>query len=589
MKRGLFVAFLASLCLLGVLWSRTRYSGARAEALAESRAEEPGRNGGSLLDAGSLSGRTPLEVANDDGLVPSARLPEGRRVPENEAELAELVAWMRGLGHDELLRLSNAEFDFEKSELIEMLQGIEGSWVVPALGELATAETDPLLKAVLVTGLVGGFQSARVEDERMLPILDTLMTQMGRSAGDPYQVAQGLALTAFCSCRPNDVDYALFMGAHLRDSDNGLFLTMGYTLMGKCPGAESLLKGALFQHAHPNGRLGGLEGLRSAATSGRVSASEITTVGLAALEAEADERNRLLLYEMLVSAGGEEGVSAVEGIVREGEAAELRKAAGFLAMKMAPDRALALFHDVLGAKELDAETRQAVYDALGLVQGEEGADYLLGLARDEELAGEERLAGLRGLWNRPVDERLAGELRNVFDTAEDGALRTEALRMLVVGEGGGADIDLREVGTLDEDATVRAEAVVLAAMQPAELGDTRDWLEQRMLQDDSYDVKAAALGALVFQAHYAGDGDGVLEHLRRARRFTDDEEALAMIAEGERMVRDHDPRRIDLELAREAEFMSTLTRYTSGPAQLGFQRRSRQIAQIVSSLRAPSR
>jgi hypothetical protein len=183
-----------------------------------------------------------------------------------------------------------------------------------------------------------------------------------------------------------------------------------------------------------------------------------------------------------------------------------------------------------------------------------------------------------------VDERLTGELRDVFDTAGDSALRTEALRMLVYGESQGRGIDLRELAVLDEDPLVRAEAVQMAAMRSTE--NTRAWLEERLFQDDSIDVKAAALGALVYQAHYTGDGDAVLGYLERARKFTRDEEALAMIAEGERMVREYDPRNLDLRLAEEAEFLGTIARYTEGPAARQFQRQAKQLGQIVASLRA---
>jgi hypothetical protein len=78
----------------------------------------------------------------------------------------------------------------------------------------------------------------------------------------------------------------------------------------------------------------------------------------------------------------------------------------------------------------------------------------------------------------------------------------------------------------------------------------------------------------------------VLGYLDRARRFTNDEEALAMIAEGERMVKDYDPRNLELRLAEEAEFLGTVARYTEGPAARSFQRQARQLGQIVASLRA---
>lgn len=511
-------------------------------------------------------------------------LPEGRRSPTNELELAEFVAWMRSLGHDELLRLSNAEFGFQESELVDLLQQLEGEWVVPALGRLAVGETDPLLKSILVEGLVGSLSFERGDDERMLPILDSLMSQMGRASEDPHDVARGLATFAYMACVRGEQDYELLMGDHLATSDNPGFLMHGYLFMGSAAGSESVLKQMLSAHPIPEGRLGAIEGLRKAATDGRIPTGELTSLGLAALDTETDGGNRLLVYEMMISSGGEEGLTAVEQILRSGKISEIGQTVEMLALKMEPERAQALFQDMLRDHELEGQAKQAMYNALGLLRGEEGADFLLGLTKNAELDEAERLAGLRGLWNRPVDERLATELRGVLDTSEEGVLRTEALRMLMYGESEGAGIDLRALAALDDDPAVRAEAVQLAAMQPSE--DTREWLEERLFQDRSLDVKAAALGALVYQAHYTGDGDAVLGYLERARKFTDDEEALAMIAEGERMVKDHDPRNLELRLAEEAEFLGTVARYTEGPAGRSFQRQARQIGQIVASLRA---
>jgi hypothetical protein len=337
-------------------------------------------------------------------------------------------------------------------------------------------------------------------------------------------------------------------------------------------------------HPSEDGRWGALEGLRYAATTGQISPEEVTSLGLSALETETSQRNRLLLYEMMFAAGGEETLTAVEGLLRSGKVSEIDETVEFMAMHADPARAQALFQDLLRDRELSGEAKQAVYKAMGLLEGEEGADFLLGLAKNDELDSSERLAGLRGLWNRQVDERLAGELRAVLDSAEDSALRTEALRMLVYGENGGQGLDLRQLAALDDDPAIRVEAIQLAAMQPS--GDTREWLEQRLFEDGSLDVKTAALGALVYQAHYTGDGDAVLGYLERARKFTDDEGALAMIDEGTRMVKDYDPRRLELGLAEEAEFWGMAAEHTEGPVSRAFQRQAKQLGQIVAALRA---
>jgi hypothetical protein len=100
------------------------------------------------------------------------------------------------------------------------------------LGELALAEQDPLLKAVLVEGLVGGFDFDRIDDVRLAPLLDSLMTSMRAAADDPYDVARGLASTFHSVCLRSGQDYASVMSAHLAASDNAGFLAHGYLHMG---------------------------------------------------------------------------------------------------------------------------------------------------------------------------------------------------------------------------------------------------------------------------------------------------------------------------------------------------------------------
>lgn len=578
-KRVGMVCGVAGLALVAVVVWRRGAAFRQAEAEVS---RQFSRNAAEWGEGEELLGRA--EAGRSSSAPGPVALPDGWTAPGDEAALAELVAWMRGLGHDELLRFSNAEFDFEKSELIERLQALEGAWVVPALGGLAVVESDPLLKAILVEGLLGGYSSERVGHPELIPILDSLLQQMALAADDPYEVAHNMAMVGWEACVISGQNYAQLIAPRLATSDNRGLLSHGYLCMGMRPGgSEELLKQMLTGHGDRNGRFGALEGLRQSAADGRVPPAEITALGLGALATETDERNRLLLYEMMISKGGEEALTAVEQALRSGRVAEIDKTVEMLAMKMEPARAQALFEDLMRERELGGEARQALYRAMGLAQGEAGADFLLGVARNDELDESERLAGLRGLWNREVDERLAGELRDVFDSAEDPALRTEALRMLAHGESTGAGLDLRAVAALDDDAGVRAEAVQLAAMQPGM--DTREWLEERLQADRSFDVKAAALGALVYQAHYTGDGDAVLGYLERARKFTGDEQALAMIAEGERMVREHDPRSLELGLAEEAEFWGKVAGYTDGPAARSFERQAKQLSQIVCALR----
>jgi hypothetical protein len=526
-------------------------------------------------------GRSPFR--SEGGILSAVE----RAAPGSERELAEFIEWIRSLGHDELLELSNAEFDFERSELIARLHALEGDWVVAALGRFAIAENDPLLKAILVEGLVGGGMSfERMDDEGILPILDSLLLQMSMQVDDPYRVASGLATAAFGACLRNGEDYVQWMAAHLASSDNRSLLTHGYLFMGRFPGSEETLRNALLSHADDAGRFGAIEGLRQAATDGRIPPEEITALGLQALAGETHPRNRLLTMEMIVSTGGEAGLGAAEEIARNGTLAEMGSAVELLALKGDPARSLALIEELMTTRELDAEAEKSLYTALGVLPDGEGRELLLGIVRDEERDAASRLAGLEGLWNQEVDDELAGELETLFHDASDPAMRTEALRMLASGERE-MDLDLRAIASVDPDPGVRAEAVMLAAMSSG--ADARTWLEERLHQDDSYDVKAAALGGLVLHAHYTGDGEPVVAYLERARKLTRDESTLAMIAEGERMVRDHDPRRLELELAEELDFLETIAQYTEGPARRAFQRESRMTRRLVETLRSAKR
>ncbi len=587
----------AATCLgiAGAFWLVTRERGEAPRVLPVQSLPLHASEEGRLLDAGTPLGRSPLvagETAVHGSDPASPDFPwmdaTGIGIPQSREDLERMIVWMRGLGEEELLLLSNAGYGFVESELVTMFQDLKGSWVVPALGDLAVDEGNPLIKAVLVEGLVGGLTKDRLEDERLLPVLDSLMAQLSPGLEDRFDVGSGVVFAGWAACVTQEQDYALFAAPFLEASDNPMFVITGYDLMGMCPGAEPLLGMMVTEHPNADGRMGALEGLREAGLDGRIPPEEVTALGLAALEAETSERNRLLLYEMVLAAGGEAGQQAIEEIVRSGETADLVKTAEMLAMRMESARAFELFQDALAAEDLDQEERRTLYRALGLVDGDEGVGFLLDVAGNPELDEQERLDGLQGLRHRELDERLTDELRAMLENGDGpGQLRREALRTLVHGSEGNSGIDLRELGSLDEDPAIRAEAIALAAAEPSE--DTREWLEQRLLEDDSPDVKAAAMGGLVLHAHYAGDGDQVGDYLREARRFVDDDETLAMIEKAETMVRDHDPRRLDLGLAREAKFWADVSRYTSGDARRSFERRGRRLEQFVAALRAPTR
>src|SRR5262249_42007940 len=134
---------------------------------------------------------TPGEPSSGSTAAAAIELPDA---PRGVEELRSLVAWLRTLSRDDLLRLTNAEFGFQKSELVEMLRTLEGDWVIPELGRLAAAENDDLIKATLVVSLASGFASSRTHDPRLVTEIERLLPQLSSAAMDPFDVGRTLAM-----------------------------------------------------------------------------------------------------------------------------------------------------------------------------------------------------------------------------------------------------------------------------------------------------------------------------------------------------------------------------------------------------------
>jgi len=533
---------------------------------------------------------------------PSVALASGERTPAGEppaveapAEaptdaraLRELVARLRGLSREELLRVSNAEFGFEQSALVEQLRSLRGEWVVPELGRLAVGETDPLVKAVLVAGLCKAALHERLDDPRMLDCVRELLPQLAAAESDPFRAARFVVVGAYGACLRQQVDLAALLLPHLDGSDNPDVLVRGYLFLGQSPGAEGALLGALASRPEADGRFGALEGLRAAALAGRLPSGEVARAGIAALGNETSARNRTLLVEMIGSAGGEEGLAALESIVDRGDPDLVGAAASMIAAKRDPERAEEVLERALAAGSLGAVERAAIYRALGAVPGERSGERLLAAVRNGELGAEERLGALRGLWSRPADEGIRGELASLVAGDEPGPIRAESLRMLSLRAGGdgsgGPALDVRRMAEEDRDPEVRREAVVLSTLKGGE--DPRGWLEERLLRDRSPDVQAAALGALVVQARFTGDSERVRSHLEGVKRSTGDPEVLALVARGEKMVSEYDPRRVELELKQDAEFYRQVAPYTTGAARQSMERQAEYYRRMVEAMTA---
>jgi len=505
-------------------------------------------------------------------------------VIEGPEDLGRLVAWMRGLSEGELLRLSNAEFNFKGSPLVDLFHELEGEWVVSTLGELAIAEGETLLKSILVEGLCGAVSFERYDDEEMIPILSTLLVEFSVDELDPYGVGVDVIDSSFSACLRQGTDYSGFAETFLANSDNRQMLISGYSFMGGFPGSENILAEAMANHPNAAGRMGAITGLGFAVSRGFMEPDEATRLGLLALEDEADERCRDRIFVMLGADGGPEGQRVLEEMVASLDPEHIGQAAKSLATTGDPATTLLLIEQALGSEQLDESARADLYIALGVLPDGTGALRLLDVIGNDELSATERAAGLKGLWNAELSEDVARGLEDLVLAEGDAELRAEALRILTAGEGGSSNIDLRELASLDGDPEVRSEAIIQASLEPK--ADNREWLEERLASDSSLDVRATALGALVMHAHYAGGGDAALVYLNRADSMTKDPEVRKMIQRGRDMVSGFDPRAIELGLAEDARVYGTIASLTEGSTSRNFARQSQQLYKMVAALRA---
>lgn len=527
----------------------------------------------------SLGGRTPAAEAS----VPLAGDTDSFAQPRNAEELQSLVRWMKSLPREQLLLLTNAEFGFKQSDLLKMLQTLEGDWVIPEMQRLALREADELVQATLVKGLFGSFVWSRVDDPRLLDAARALLPSFVAAASDPFGVAGDFASAAHGACLRQKRDLGAFLLPFLQESDNGRLLPLGYMFVGTSGGSESAIADAFLHHSHPSGRFGALEGLRHNTKKSALPPDELARLGVEALKSETSANNRLLIVEMLGSTGGDAGIDALRGIVTSKQSDLLASAATMLASSLPPDEALETISSALDDRTLSDEDRGALYQALGAIESPATGERLLGVAHDPQRSDVERLQGLQGLWHRPMDDDLSRELTSILESDAPASVRAESLKMLVVNSESAAHVDVKSLAVSDADPAVRREAVLLGALEGGP--DAHGWLEERLLTDNSPDVKAAALGALVLQAHYSGESGAVLDHLGLARKLTNDAQVLDLIAQGEQMVRSYDPRRFELELQADADFYGTLSKYLSGPAQRDMQRRARYLEKMVTALR----
>lgn len=555
-----------------------------------------------MVTAAQESAAQTAELASDYGMPPP---------PTNEAELAAFVAWMRGMSREDLLRLTNAEYGFQPSALVELLRGLDGPWVVSAMGDLAVRETDDLVRATLVRAVCTALCCGRLRDPAYGPMVERLLPLFTSKDADPFEVGSDVVSRLFEISITQGVDHAAALVPLLEAADNPDLLVHGFLLLGREPEERDFVVRNLVHHTSPDGRLGALEALR---LGEGVSADELAEIAASAVAVEGNTRNRMLLVELLGSRGGEAGAEALAGMLLGGDHELAGFAAPMLALSLSPDQAMEALGRAMdslaegaaiadGSRDADSAGRRereaALWRAIAAVPGPEAMETLLEAARDPEQPTERRVMALGGLGLRALDDAALGELRDWVVGEQPAELRAEALKWLALqgaaapGDRGAdgaqaiADGELRALAVADPAPEVRAQAVAMAALRPDP--DARGWLEERLLTDKSPEVRAQALGALVVHAHYSGEGDGVLDHLRRARRLVQDPELLVLLDRGEEMVRSFDPRRLELELEREAAFCSKVAPMLEGPTSMAMRHQAALQANLVSALRAGRR
>jgi len=441
-------------------------------------------------------------------IVQGDELPrELRQRPKTAAELEAFVEALRKLGQDRLIVVLDAENRFRKSAVVDHLESLSADWVPRALGSLAVAESDPLVKAALVFGLCAGVRPTVFRsDELVDDFLPRLLEHYARVDRDEYEVGRDVIFLAYMACRATNKDYVQLVRRHLEASDNSTMLTRGYFFLSEFPESpwRPTLEWALENHPNDNGRLGAIEGLRVAARSNLIGQSEVAELFFDALKGEEDVGNQSVLLDALLALGGATGVEALEQI-SSGAIPRLSHLRGdavqLLVGRLEPREAMDMLIGMLEKEDVAPDLRASLLLAMAHVELSEAEEWLLRVvvqndARDIEY----RRQGLSALWGRDFsDPRIDRVLRTIYeDSEEPGVLRAECLRMLVVGSGSkrsSGELTLKSVAEHHESGDVRAMAIQLIGYEQE--GASRDWLFERLFAAESDQERASALSTLI--------------------------------------------------------------------------------------------
>ncbi len=473
-----------------------------------------------LAPASSTLGGDRAPIGGTDSAPRTAQSPRWK-TPASASELQEFVAWMRSLPEAELRDMSNADFKFRESELVEMLRSLQGEWVLPELGDLAIDERQPLVKAVLVMGLLGAPDEERSADPRIVARCETLLGQMSKANDDPFDVGYKIITRLNDICFAQSIDYIARVSTLLADSDNSRLLIHGYFKMSARGAGRTILTEVLTGHSSRDGRMGALEALRYAARQGEFCEYEAAQVFVPALEVESDRRNRSLLLEALAATGGVAGRAVVVDIASNLEHPLCGEALEHLARDTDGAESFALAERVVTTAGVEPEVFSGACRALALLDERAATDRLAALARQTTLGPEFRIESIRALGSVRSDPTVQVHLSELLRTGDCSEVRVEALRALAATAADQIG-DLRALATSDGDAQVRAEAIRHAAF--SELPGASTWLAERARSDSELAVRHAALEALAERAHLGDRSVDALAEIRNVLSATDDEQ-----------------------------------------------------------------
>jgi len=512
-------------------------------------------------------------------------------LPATEAEFEDLVSWLRAQDDEALLILSGARRDFEDSAFQHELRRLKAPWVNVAIARVAVAESRSILKAIFVDALASGY-AGRQRSPDIVEYIEPLLVHYQDVDADPYDVGSTLAIFTFMLCSSQSLDYVGMIGDNLERADNPSLLLSGYSFIHFFPAWQDVVRATLVTHPHSSARIGAYLSVFAELEEGGI------TTGKAALwisEAVADEpfeMNRGRYLRTMLTRCGEEGRGAVtDGILFWSEPVGVQ-AIHSLVDGVDADVAFDSVRGLMSRMESESElgrdlVARELVKALGVIRSSppESLAEIGKVLADRTLGLELRRRAVESLRTVEFGDDIAARLAILFaDDSEDGALRSEALSLVVETVDSRA-IDVRAVALRDVDPAVRARAVELGAL--GGFPCSRDWLFA-ILEDPSAqpDVQEAALAALARLSRYVGDRDG------RTSAFLDRHQSLPgtrasfgrLFSKTKESLSAFDPEDETAELVGRIRLYREMAHTFEGEARIDLERRASRLEALARSI-----